>query len=195
MNEWKTPMNGAPRTPEAVPDGQQPVPPPPDAVPYSQQPAPAGSPELPGQENVTLGVVGAFLGAIAAAALYVGIYQLGIIAGIVGWVAVALADLGYKKCSGVKNSMKGVVIAIVMAVIAIFLGEYICVSIEVYRALSGEWGITFFDAVRITPSFMFDPEIVLYDVLKDLAIAYALGALASFTTVRQAIAANKKRPA
>ena len=179
MNEWETPVNEAP-----VPAPEQPI-------PYSRQPAPSDSPELPGQENVALGVIGAFLGALVAAALYVGIYQLGIIAGIVGWVAVTLAVLGYNKFAGVKSSMKGVIIGIVMAAIGIFLGEYICISIEIYKAFSEEMGLTFFDAVRITPDFMFDPE-VLPDVIKELAIAYALGALASFTTVRQAIAANKK---
>ena len=153
-------------------------------------PAPA-FPSIPPQENVLMGVVGAFLLALVGGLLYFIIYQFGFIAGICGLITVVLASFGYQKFSGVRNSLKGTIFAVIISVIVLFLGEYFGLSYEIYNIYKADYGISFFDAVRSTPSFLTEPEI-LSAVVKDLLIAYLLGGVASFSTIRQAIHANKK---
>ena len=147
--------------------------------------------EDPKQENVIAGVVGAFLLALAGGILYFVIYQFGYIAGICGLVTVVLANFGYQKFAGVKHSVKGVVISVILSVFVIFLAEFFGLAYSVYDAFKTEYAISFFDAVRATPDFLVDPEI-LPSVLLDLGIAYVLGAVASFSTIRRAIASGKK---
>ena len=141
-------------------------------------------------ENVFAGIIGAFLLSLLGGALYFIIYRFGYIAGICGLVTVILADWGYRKFSGAQYSIKGVVIAVIVSIIAIFLGEYFSLSYEIYDVFSADYYITFMDAVELTPEFLSDPEI-LPAVIKDLLIAYALGAVASFGKIKQAIDANK----
>lgn len=171
----------------------------PEREPWEQPPAyepgsPVYSPEQPAKENVLAGAVGAFLFALLGGGLYFIIYQFGYIAGICGLVTVVLATFGYQLFSGKKNSLKGVIIAIVMSVAAIFIGEYMGLAYEIYKEFKTEYEITFFDAVRATPDFLAESEI-LASFMKDLLIGYALGALASFANIRNAIASNRRQAA
>ena len=134
--------------------------------------------------------MGAFLFALGGGILYFLIYQIGYIAGICGLVTVVLAGFGYQLFSGRKNSLKGVVVSIIMLVAVIFLAEYLCLSFEIFQAFKAEYEISFFDAVRSTPSFLQEPEL-LAGVIKDLAISYLLGAVASFANIRAALKSAK----
>lgn len=187
MNEWN---NSAPNPAEAsVPVQTQPVPAP-AAAENPGQPLPPVAPVAAAvpearHENVLAGVVGAFLLALVGGVLYFIIYQFGYIAGICGLITVVLANFGYQKFSGAKDSLKGVVVAIVISVAVIFLGEFFGLSYEIYNVFHTEYDITFFEAVRATPSFLTEPEI-WPSFLIDLGIAYVLGGVASFSTIRQA---------
>lgn len=148
-------------------------------------------PEVGRKENVVAGIVGAFLFALLGGVLYFLIYQLGYIAGLCGLVTVVLAIFGYQLFSGKKDSLKGVVIAIVVSIVVIFLAEYLGVAYEVFKEWK-ELGLSFLDVVQMMPDILQIPE-VLPEFLKDLAIGYFLGAIASFTSIRNAVAANKRK--
>ena len=145
-------------------------------------------------ENVLAGIVGAFLFSLIGGLGYFLIYQAGYIAGICGLITMILAAFGYGLFSGRKNSMKGVVASVIFTVITLFLAEYFCLAFEIFKSFSADYGIDFFDALRATPTFLVDPEI-LPSVLFDLASAYVLGAVASFSNSRAAIRANRAEKA
>ena len=142
-------------------------------------------------ENVIAGIIGAFLLALVGGILYFVIYQLGYIAGVCGLVTVFLSNFGYKKFSGGHMTMKGVIISIIISVVVIFLGEYFGLSYAIYDAYKEDYYITLMDAVKATPEFLREPDI-LGSVVKDLVIAYALGAFASIGTIRQNIGASRE---
>lgn len=143
-------------------------------------------------ENVIAGIVGAFLFALIGGGLYFVIYQFGYIAGICGLVTVVLSTFGYQLFSGVKGSVKGIVIAIVMSILAIVLAEFLGLSYVIYSEFKSTYDITFFDAVRATPDFLTDGEL-LTSFIKDLLIAFALGAVASISNIHSAIAGAKAK--
>lgn len=59
-------------------------------------------------------------------------------------------------------------------------------------SLKKELGLSFLDVIQMMPDILQIPE-VLPEFLKDLAIGYFLGAIASFTSIRNAVAANKRK--
>ncbi len=135
-------------------------------------------------ENVIAGLVGAFLFALIGGALYFIVYRFGYIAGVCGLVTVVLAMFGYGLFSGNKGSVKGKVIAIVISILVIVLAEYLSLSYEIYDAYKADLPITFFDAVQMTPDFLTDSEVMMA-FLKDLGVAFVLGAVASFGSIRK----------
>lgn len=141
-------------------------------------------------ENIIAGTIGAFVFGLVGGLLYFAIYRFGYIAGICGFITFSLSYWAYRKLSKATYSIKGVIISIIVSLITIFLGEFFGLAYEVYDAFHADYGITFIEAVKLTPEFLGDSEI-LPSVIRDLAIAYFLGALASFGTIKQAIAANK----
>lgn len=152
-------------------------------------PPAAVMPEHP--EHVLAGVIGAFLFSLLGGGLYFLIYQLGFLAGICGLAIIALSVLGYQIFSGRKNSMKGVITAIIMMIIVIFLAEYLCVSYEIYSVFQEEgYVVSFFSIVRTMPEFLTDPDL-LRAVVFDLVLAYLLSAVAAFTYIRNALKTSR----
>ena len=147
-------------------------------------------------ENVVAGIVGAFLFALIGGGLHFIIYQFGYIAGICGLITVVLSTFGYQLFSGVKGSVKGIVIAVIMSLLAIVLGEFLGLSYVIYNEFKFTYDITFFDAVRATPDFLAESSELMASFIKDLVIAFALGALASASNIHSAIKGakgNRKR--
>lgn len=140
-------------------------------------------------ENPALGILGAVLFSLIGIAAYFILYQLNFIAGICGFIIFSLALLGYSKLSGRKNSKKGVIIAVIVTLIAIFAAEFFCITYEIFK----EFEVSFIEAIRLTFPVIVLPEI-LPSVIRDLLIAYGLSALASFTAIRSAFANAKKTP-
>ena len=145
-------------------------------------------------ENVIAGIVGAFLFALVGGLLYFLVYQTGFIAGICGLITVVLSYLGYQLFSGRKGSSKGVIFSVIMSVIVIAAAEYTCLAYIIYNEFESVYHINFFDAMRVTPAFLKQGEI-LGEVIRDLLIAYALGAVASFGTIKTNLAAAKRKNA
>lgn len=136
-------------------------------------------------ENVIAGVVGAFLLSLIGGALYFGIYQIGYIAGICGLIIFVLANWGYKKFSGSNDSKVGVIVSVAMMVVMILLAEYMCLAFEIYNVFKTEFSISFVDALRSTPEFLKEGE-VLGAAVKDVLIALVLGVIAAFSSIRSA---------
>lgn len=144
------------------------------------------------KENVIAGAAGALVFAAFGGLAYFAIYQTGFIAGICGLITVILSGYGYQLFSGKKGSLKGVILSVVFTVLVIAASEYLCISHIIYSEFKTEYAINFFDAVRLTPVFLSDGQI-LTNVLRDLLIAYALGAVASFGTVKSAFKESRQK--
>lgn len=154
---------------------------------------PAVLPKADGNGNIVAGIVGAFLFSLIGAALYFIVYQLGVIAGVCGLVTFILANFGYGLFAGTKNknSIVGLISAIVMMLIMIFVAEYFCISYEIFQIYKDE-GITIFDAVRATPDFLVEPELAKA-VGSDLCFAYIFGIIASISNIINIIKSRKAK--
>lgn len=160
------------------------------------KPETAAAPEAPVHENMANGIVGAFLFSLGGVALYFILYQLNYIAGLVGFATFALANLGYGVFTGTKgkNSMKGVIVSIVVTVIMIAVSEFICLGYIVHQELGKELGLSFFGSLKITP------EVITYsemwgDVALELGLCYLLAGLGSLGAIVGAVKARKKAKA
>jgi hypothetical protein len=117
------------------------------------------------KENVLAGIVGAFLFALAGGALWFVLYLVGFIAAISGLVGVICAIKGYSVFAK-KESVKGIVIAVVMTLLVIVIAWYFCLSYDAYIAHQqwfeeGEidYTITFIEAVLGSHIYLTDPDI------------------------------------
>jgi len=151
------------------------------------------------KENVLAGTVGAFLFALAGGVLWFVLYQVGFLAGISGLVGVICAIKGYAVFAK-SESLKGVIIAVITAVIVMIIAWYFCLSMDVYTAYqdwyaTGEvdYAPTFFESVRNAYLFLAEPEI-FKSYLGDLAIGLGLCALGAYRSIANAVAALKASP-
>ena len=152
------------------------------------------------EENVFAGIVGAFLFSLAGGALWYVLYQVGYLAGISGIVGVFAAVRGYSFFAK-GQSVKGVVISIVIAVLVLIIAWYLCLATDVYNAYrewyeAGEidYQLGFFESVAVSYTFFSETDILLA-YLKDLGIGLALCALASFSSVKNILKSTKQTTA
>ncbi len=117
------------------------------------------------RENVIAGIVGAFLFSLVGGVLWYVIYQIGFIAGISGLVGAVCAIKGYTIFAK-KESMKGIIIAVVISLLVIAIAWYFCLAQDVYNAYQSglaegevEYAPTFFESVRYAHEFLSEPEI------------------------------------
>lgn len=176
-------LTSAPQEPAEVPE--QPTP--------AAEPTATEAPVIAESENVLAGIVGAFLFSLIGGLLYFVLYQIGVIAGICGLVMFILAQFGYRLLSGNKKSISipSLITSIVVMLVMIFLAEYICLSFEIFQAYREEFDITFFDAIRATPNFLTESE-VLGAVVQDLLFAYGFGIVATISSIVAVVKARKK---
>ncbi|MBR3381837.1 MAG: hypothetical protein IKG85_02210 [Clostridia bacterium] len=165
------------------------------AEPGFEPAAPAQAPVPQGSENVAAGIAGAFLFGLIGAAVYFGIYQLGYIAGICGFIIFFLANFGYGLFCGKKDSVSAarIVTCIVITIVMIFLAEYVSVAFDIYRAFKEEGEtMSFVDVLRALPNAFTDKEFVI-EFMKELGIALAMAALAIAANVAKMIKDRKAR--
>lgn len=149
------------------------------------------------KENVLAGAVGALLFSLAGGVLWFLLYQVGFMAGISGLVGVICAIKGYVFFAK-KESLKGIIISIIAAVVIMIVAWYLCLSTDVYNAYqdwyaNGEVGytITFAEAVRGAYLFLEDTNIAMA-YLKDLGIGLLLCVVGAFRFVSDAIRRMKQ---
>lgn len=117
------------------------------------------------KENVLAGLVGAFLFALVGGALWFAFYLFGFIAGISGLIGAICAIKGYSIFAK-KESTRGIILSVVMALLVIVLAWYLCLGYDIYNAYqdwynAGEvdFTLTFFESVQAAPIFLSDSEI------------------------------------
>ena len=147
---------------------------------------------IPAEENVLAGIVGALLFSLVGGIVWYVLYQVGYLAGISGIVGVICAIKGYS-FFGKKESIKGIVISVVVAVIVIIIAWYLCLAKDVYDAYqlwyeNGEidYTITFADAVRDGHYYLEESDIALA-YFKDLGIGLLLCVVGSVSYIINAV--------
>ena len=127
-----------------------------------------GNPEIIEQkENYLLGALGALLFALSGGIIWFLLYQVGYLAGISGLIGVICAIKGYKLFAK-KESLAGVIISVVAAILVMIVAAYFCLSMDVYQAYQ-EWyangevnfTITFTEAVMNAHLFLQDGSFLL----------------------------------
>ncbi len=116
-------------------------------------------------ENVVAGIVGAFLFSLAGGVLWFVLYLFGFVAGISGLVGAVCAIKGYSVFSK-KESVKGIVISVVIALLVMVLAWYLCLAYDVWTAHNDwfeegyiDYTLTYFEAVQASGFYLEDPEI------------------------------------
>ncbi len=117
------------------------------------------------KENVLAGIVGAFLFSLVGGALWFVFYLFGFIAAISGLIGAICAIKGYSIFAK-KESTKGIIISVIIALLVMVLAWYLCLGYDIYNAYqdwyaNGEidFTLTFFEAVQAAPVFLADSEI------------------------------------
>jgi len=117
------------------------------------------------QENVVAGIVGAFLFALAGGIIWFVFYLLGFIVGISGLVGAVCAIKGYSIFAK-KESIKGIIISVILAALVIVMAWYFCLAYDVCSAYKSwyeegiiDYTVTYFEAVQGARYFLSDPEI------------------------------------
>lgn len=139
------------------------------------------------KSSLPAGLVGAFLGSLIGCILWVIIYNLGYIAGIAGAVTGICAMKGYELL-GKRLDKKGVIGSVIIMVIMIYFANKFAWSWEAYVAFK-EYGATFAECFRSIGDLIAESDLTGY-YIKDLLIGYALTALASFSTIKNALKAS-----
>ncbi|MBQ4036759.1 MAG: hypothetical protein IJC84_01375 [Clostridia bacterium] len=144
------------------------------------------------RENVLAGCVGAFLFSLAGGILWFILYQVGFMAGLSGLVGVVCAIKGYSIFAK-KESIKGIVIAVLMAILVMVLAWYLCLSLDVYNAYqdwfaAGEvdFTLTYGESVRSAYLFLADSEILI-SYLTDLGLGLLLCVVGAYRSVIEAV--------
>lgn len=126
-------------------------------------------------ENVLAGIVGALLFSLAGGIVWFIFWQVGVISAISGLVGVFCAIKGYSIFAK-KESIKGLVIAIIFSVAVIVLAWYLCIVTDIYNAYQ-EWyaegyidyTITFSEAVGEV-SYWLSDETVSSEYISNLVV-------------------------
>lgn len=151
-----------------------------------------------GKENVVAGIVGAFLFSLAGGLLWFVLYQFGFLAGISGLVGVVCAIKGYT-LFGKKESIKGIIIAVIIALLVMVIAWYFCLSYDVfdiykhwYETGEIDYRISFAEAVRGARFYLQDPE-VGPAYFKDLAIGLVFCVIGGGSYVMNKISGIRKQ--
>ena len=136
-------------------------------------------------ENVTGGVVGAFIGAVLGGASIVLLAQLGFVAAISGVILAFCTLKGYELLAG-RLSTKGIIISIVLMLITPYLADRISWAIELMKVF-GEYGLTFGDAFAAVPGLIEEGVIEMGAYLKSLLMVYGFTALGAYGSIKAAV--------
>lgn len=134
--------------------------------------------------NVVLGIIGALVGALLGVAIWIGLYQLGVIASFAGVAISYFACFGYGLLSKSK-ALKGVIISVVISVLLLLAAHFFCWGLEIYNAFKAEYDITLMDAMRSLPAIVFETELMI-DFVKELLIGLILIGVGSVQFFRKA---------
>lgn len=138
--------------------------------------------------NMILGLVGAVIGALIGAVLWVGIYQLGYIAGIAGAAIIGFSIKGYVML-GKSVDVKGIVICALLSIITIYFAHRVSFAVSYMRAMNETFGsnMSFITAYTNLDKFMKtmdaaskalgSSDSVTIAYWRDLVVGYGLSAV------------------
>lgn len=130
--------------------------------------------------NIVTGIVGAFVGVLIGVVLWVVIYQLGIIAGIAGFVMMICAFKGFELLGGRMN-LAGAIICIVLVLIAVYFAHNISVAISIMQEMDG---VSFSNAYKSISEFRELLSEFNEAYLHDLLIGYGLTLVAIIPSIK-----------
>ena len=140
------------------------------------------------RENVISGIVGAFLFALVGGIVWFLFYLINFLSAISGLIGVVLAIKGYKLFAK-KESVKGIIIASIVAFLVLVLAWYLCLGKDIFDAYqlwyqNGEieYTLSYTESLRAAPLFLKDSEVgpAYY---KDLAIGLGFALIGSIGTI------------
>lgn len=106
--------------------------------------------------NYPMGILGAVLGGLAGAVIWILFSMMGKISIIAGLFAAVFGYFGFKKL-GKKMTLQGLILSLVVSFIFLLGGMYVAIGIDIFNAFK-EWGVTFSDAFELIPYYLTDPE-------------------------------------
>ena len=143
------------------------------------------SPEIAKKPNILLGIIGAFLFSIVGVAVFFGVYQLGYIAGICGFLIYWFASFGFGLFTGTKKTMttSRLVTSILVMIVMIFVANFACITYDIIKALNeayAEYGLSIKasvgEAVELIPLVLEDSG-AAGEVYGNLAFSYLFAIL------------------
>ena len=134
------------------------------------------------------GLIGAFLGTLIGAVLWVLIYQLGYIAGIAGAVTTVCAFKGYEML-GKHLDKKGVIFSVIISIIMIYFANRVAWAFSAYSELKEYFDITFFDVYRALGVLIKEADATA-NYYGDLVIGYILTIVCSVGTIIRTLKAS-----
>ena len=138
--------------------------------------------------NPLLGIIGALLFSLGGVALYVIVYQLGFIAGIVGFAIFWLAYRGFDlfgKCKG-QFSVTGLAVAIVVTIVMLLAAEYASLVVTIYREMpSMGFELTISESIDVVNEMLKEDAEIRGDVIGDLAFSFIFAAASIISHIVQ----------
>lgn len=149
-------------------------------------------------ENIVAGIVGAFLFSLIGGIVWFLLYLLGFFSSISGLIGVILAIKGYQLFSK-KESIKGIIIATVIAFLVLALAWYLCFGKDIYDAYQAwyqngeiDFTLSYSESLRAVPVFLSEPEIGP-TYIRDLIIGMVFALIGSLGTIITAIKNIKRK--
>ncbi len=150
------------------------------------------------QEKVFQGILGAFLFGLAGGVLWVILWRIGFIAPIAGLITAILAVNGYV-FFGRKFSKRGVVLALIAAVIVLIIAMLVSMTFDVllafregYKAGNYDRMPTFVQAFAFGMLTMFGTPSILLEYLMYLVFGLVIGGFGTFMYLRPFFAKMKE---
>lgn len=137
--------------------------------------------------NWITGIVGALVGVAIGMAAWVGIYQLGYIAGIAGFIMMICSIKGFEILGGGLN-VPAIIICVVVDVAAIYFAHNIAVAVGIMQEMDG---------YSFTASYKYIPYLLEYSEFaeaywKDLIMGYGLTLVAIIPSVINFVRGNRR---
>ena len=106
--------------------------------------------------NYPMGVLGAVLGGLGGAVLWIVTSLLGRISMVAGAFAGLFGYFGFKKL-GKKMTLQGLIISLAVSFVFLLAGMYFAIGIDIYNAIK-EYGFTFSESFDFIPVYLSDPD-------------------------------------
>lgn len=138
--------------------------------------------------NWITGIVGAVIGVVIGVAAWVGIYQLGYIAGIAGFIMLICSIKGFELLGGGLN-IPAIIICIVIDLGAVYFAHNIAIAVSIMQEMDG---------YSFTSAYKYIPYLLEYSEFaeayyKDLVMGYGLTLVAIIPSIINYIKGSRKK--